>query len=227
MTHVTTGTLLTVPGRSNNRSTYTDTISVLVGPKQDRFTVHKDIICNHSIFFQTACSATWKEGQTGIVTLSHVEPYHFKIYVEHLYNESADLSDLATGLVNTQGLDSVGQKKAATTEEAALRLLCELWVLGDFLGDKSFNNDVMDRIPVMMEDYIKAKTETGAGNFADTAAYIIASAPVGSALNEWLVELTVLRITPDNIEVLRGHCPDTFVIEVFKAYAVWVAEKYQ
>lgn len=48
---------------------YDSLITVLVGAGEERFTVHKDVICVKSKFFRAACSDRWQEGQEKVVRL--------------------------------------------------------------------------------------------------------------------------------------------------------------
>ncbi|EME86766.1 uncharacterized protein MYCFIDRAFT_194727 [Pseudocercospora fijiensis CIRAD86] len=49
-------------------------LKVLVGPKEDVFFIHEDVICASSAFFKAACSNTWKENQEKTVKLPTADP---------------------------------------------------------------------------------------------------------------------------------------------------------
>jgi hypothetical protein len=55
---------------------YDDIIIVLVGEEKIKFSVYKDIICEKSKFFNTACAPDrWLEGKEKTVSLPKVDPW--------------------------------------------------------------------------------------------------------------------------------------------------------
>jgi hypothetical protein len=98
---------------------YDETISVLVGPEKAKFTVHRDVVCARSRFFNTACSSRWLEGQEKVVPLSEFEPESFQMYMDLTY------SRLVYG------------------DRSSSLPLVKLYVLVDFLDDAKARNEVM------------------------------------------------------------------------------------
>lgn len=62
------------------------TVIILVGPKEHRFEIHKDLLCQKSAFFKTACSGSFKEAE-GVVRLPDQDADIFKYFVHWLYTE--------------------------------------------------------------------------------------------------------------------------------------------
>ena len=76
-------------------SSYSDTITILVGKDEQRFTVHKDIICEKSEFFQAACSQRRREEQEMVVRLPDLRaPYMFPVYMDWVYTDDMTLGKM-------------------------------------------------------------------------------------------------------------------------------------
>jgi hypothetical protein len=62
-------------------------IFVLVGPKENLFTIHRNLVIAKSAFFKKALAdARYKESWQGVVRLPEQDPEGFDIYVKCLYN---------------------------------------------------------------------------------------------------------------------------------------------
>lgn len=107
---------------------YDDIIVVLVGEEEKRFTVHKDIICEKSDFFQDACSQLSRKGQEIVVRLPHLRaPYMFPVYMNWTYTNDMTIDKLASLLDECY----VGKE------------LVELYLLGDVLKDVKLRNKTL------------------------------------------------------------------------------------
>ena len=62
-----------------------DSIKVLVGSNQELFTVHKNLICASSPFFERAMSGEWAESATQTIEMPDDEPGIFALYIYWLY----------------------------------------------------------------------------------------------------------------------------------------------
>ncbi|TIA42031.1 hypothetical protein D6C78_01337 [Aureobasidium pullulans] len=60
--------------------------TILVGPEQERFAVHKALLCNKSKYFTKALTGSFEESKTGIVKLDDVSPVLFRIFVTWIYD---------------------------------------------------------------------------------------------------------------------------------------------
>lgn len=191
--------------------------------------MHRDVFYDRSTYFQSECDLAQGAGRRRPreMNLDKFEPYQFMIYLEHLYNEDAELTDIAYAFAKTQNPTLPGQAKDTFTNQRALLLLCELWVLGNFLGDELFNISVMQFISAKVIDPLIAAQEKGAGSFWGTATYVEKNAAPGSDLYSWLIDELVRSMRPKVIDRLREHCSNNFVLQLFKAYTAWVAIEYE
>jgi hypothetical protein len=93
---------------------YTKTIKVLIGPEEQIFIIHTDIVCAKSRFLKAACSDRWKEGQEECVRLPDVKPETCQCYVDWVYG----------GIFVAEG-----------PGDSAVNMSARLYVLGDTLDD--------------------------------------------------------------------------------------------
>lgn len=63
-------------------------VIVLVGPKKQRFEIHKGLVCSRSDFFKAAFTGAFKEANDGTLTLPEHDPATFKYFVSWLYTGS-------------------------------------------------------------------------------------------------------------------------------------------
>ncbi|KAL1622851.1 hypothetical protein SLS54_004871 [Diplodia seriata] len=61
-------------------------IEVVVGKNQQKYDIHKDILCSCSPFFRKACNGNWKEAREHRVELPEDTPEYFDVYVQWLYS---------------------------------------------------------------------------------------------------------------------------------------------
>lgn len=94
--------------------------------------IHKDLICAHSKFFAAACSESWLEGQTKVVTLRERAPVDFQAYVVWLHTHTVAVQP------DPAAMTSELRKKWAQNV-----LLIRLYLLGEFIGDLQLRNHVM------------------------------------------------------------------------------------
>jgi len=69
-----------------------DTARVEVGPDRTPFTVHADILCNRSPFFQRALNGAFEESKTKVISMPDDDPNSFTeflnwCYRDHIYGE--------------------------------------------------------------------------------------------------------------------------------------------
>jgi hypothetical protein len=74
-------------------------ITITVGGKfkTESFSVHKDVITEKSDFFKNGLSGRWTNSDTNSITLDHIDPIYFAMYLETLYTNEIDLDDV-TGI---------------------------------------------------------------------------------------------------------------------------------
>jgi hypothetical protein len=74
------------------RMDFQDTITVLVGAKEERFCAHKDVLCATSGFFQDAFSGNWLENKERTIRITEQQPVAFEIYLTYCYQHTIDHS---------------------------------------------------------------------------------------------------------------------------------------
>lgn len=72
--------------------------TVLVGPNQDKFTIHEELLTVHSPYFRAALTGGFKEAQDKIVTLKEDRGGIFEFFVHWLYYLRFPTEDDATEL---------------------------------------------------------------------------------------------------------------------------------
>ncbi|ETI25631.1 hypothetical protein G647_02405 [Cladophialophora carrionii CBS 160.54] len=63
-----------------------EVVRIIVGPQQEEFTIHKNLICAASTFFQTALTGNFIEGAEQKVTLSEEDPQYLQLAYDWLYS---------------------------------------------------------------------------------------------------------------------------------------------
>jgi hypothetical protein len=79
-----------VTHHTNSAAAKGEIVTIFISPKKKRYLIHKDIICHHSEYFQSAYNGHWKESDEG-VTLEDVEVKTFDVFVHWLYMQSLPL----------------------------------------------------------------------------------------------------------------------------------------
>lgn len=104
---------------------FIETITVLVGSDDDQrqFTVHKNLICAGSKFFNAACSKLWAEGKARILRLPQANAEAFQAYIVWIY------------------AGKITVNKSTSGQE--FRQTVELYLLGDVLDDLHLRNEAM------------------------------------------------------------------------------------
>jgi hypothetical protein len=106
-------------------------VSILVGPSEVEFTVHKDVVSGRSKYLEAASSQRWTEGRDNAVRLIDTHPSTFQMYMDAMYNTlSYDI-------------------------DASSRPLIKLYLLGDFLDDVKLRTaDDFEALPKLSLDRI-------------------------------------------------------------------------
>lgn len=75
---------------------------VLVGTDEKEYTIHKDLLCKSSAFFERALDGHFSEAQTKTIRLPEDEPDIFNILVDWLYTGSCTFDDKCYALLEAQ-----------------------------------------------------------------------------------------------------------------------------
>jgi hypothetical protein len=169
---------------------FDDTITVLAGLQgwQQKFTIHKDLICASSKFFKAACSKLWSEGQEKVVRLPEVKVETFQAYVVWVYTGKI--------AVNKPTQDCV--RKFALEE---YREAVELYLVGDVLDDLLLRNTAMRTLVT------KRKVWQVQPDLA-TIHQIRDSTPPESRLRQMIVDVTIKRMHRANIDEVASYPAD-------------------
>jgi hypothetical protein len=77
---------------------------VLVGPEKKSFSIHKNIICNRSPFFQAACAERWQASTPKALELPEDDADTFDVYLHTAYTGHVDVGDLEDAWVGEETL---------------------------------------------------------------------------------------------------------------------------
>lgn len=189
-------TLLSARFPNNHYRTcdFTKQISVLVGPDEQTFFVHKDMICARSRFFKAACSERWVEGKEKRVELPDVEASLFHCYIARVYGGKVDVERFAN-----EGIEKLPGK-----DDRLVAKLLELYILGDALDDIHLRNRVLQILVL----------ETTVLPHAETVKRVWEKTPEHSSIRKMIVRRAVLRTDrADLMEDLKNFTAD-FVLQV-------------
>jgi hypothetical protein len=158
---------------------------VLIGPGEQVFTVHRDVICAKSKFFKAACSA-WEGDQAITVSLPKNDAKVFQNYVDWVYGNTL---------------------MAAPTVDEDVEMAIKLNLLGDVLDDVRLRNRTIKALTSLSAINKKAP------NAADTKA-IWANTTTKSLLRKWVVGEMIMRGNRDRFERDIADYPPELVQEV-------------
>jgi hypothetical protein len=186
---------------------YTDQVSVIVGPHEQLFIVHRDVICARSKFFRAACSERWLRGKEKRVTLPDVEPSAFQSYLGWVYSGQLEVSS-----VSSEAIDA--NVKAADRE---LAKHVSLYMLGDVIDDVRLRNKAMQGL-------VK---DTGRIPLAHLATSIWEKTPANSPIRKMIVDRATLRTPRAFLTQNLSTYPVDFIVQLANSLAgkVLIASK--
>lgn len=103
------------------------------GEEAKTFTLHRDVICSHTQFFDTANKEKLKEGETDRVYMEDIEPHVFGLLFFWIYSGGSFLQR------------KVGERQENTLNQTPTKL-AKLWVLANRLRMPQLQNAVIDEI---------------------------------------------------------------------------------
>ncbi|KAK5679360.1 hypothetical protein LTS10_008175 [Elasticomyces elasticus] len=186
--------------RKRQRSNYSATLTILVGPEETSFTVHQDRLCSTSEFFKKACTGEWLESKERVIRLADVDATIFQIYVEGLYFPSSDLKEMLTdhpvdGVKEPVNLRGCKQRHVETTLQ-----VCDLWALGDYLQDYAIQNKAMN----LLEGAVGWKSFGSVRIMTWLAAHTTSTSRLAKYLRSSFVEVLLESTTVDVDAVLTA-----------------------
>jgi len=116
-----------------NRLSYGDTFTIIVGPEKISHAVHQQALVRSSGFFRAACNGNFKEAEEKTIRLPEMDKEAFKSYVQWAYtNEVAVKAD-----------DDPGDD---AEQEARWNSLARLYGATHILLDIALRNAIIDRL---------------------------------------------------------------------------------
>ena len=170
-----------IPALILSNSDYTKSIRVHISARyagsDHTFIVHEDVICRHSLFFKTVCE-TAECGLEGKFITVIQPPLNVKVYTDWLHTQTNDLSSSVHKVYKEANpFFAFGAEDNMPTCE----MLCNLWVLGNHVEDKTFENKVFD---CLQKEEVLYRRKLSKG----VVSGIIARTKSSSALRVWLVD---------------------------------------
>ena len=98
----------------------TEIVIILLGPNQQKFGVHKNLICASSKYFNSAFNDGFAEAQSGVIKLPELEPKLFDFFYRWLYSAPRLVGETL-------------YKRAPDTDRQPDELLLTLYRLADYL----------------------------------------------------------------------------------------------
>ncbi|KAK3658475.1 hypothetical protein LTR56_001886 [Elasticomyces elasticus] len=198
------------------RSSFADTMTILVGKDKAPFIVHTKTLRAKSDFLNAAFQREWLEGQTKVVNLPEVKPKIFELYVTWSCFERIDLEILRlveTGNANPLGR---GDETDDETEEQrkvwadGTRSLVRLYVAADFLGDAGLKRQTIDCLANILEAINQLH---GLGRLL---IFVWQSTPPGSGLRKFMLDYiaSVRTLMHDWLAKLVGVLPTDFYVDL-------------
>ncbi|KAM0704432.1 hypothetical protein Q7P35_008666 [Cladosporium inversicolor] len=173
-------------GRASKRPSYghETIITVLVGPDEHRFAVHKDVICATSKFFRAACSTRWLKIGERFIRLPDIQPSDFRVYVHWSYRGNLVVEEDATKA--DRGMN-----------------LARIYIVGDVLDDMKLRNSATRLLNAM----IIAQGFLG----PRVIRLIWANTTTSSSLRRWTVETAILAVNRRDFEKNAARYPADFM----------------
>ncbi|THZ61392.1 hypothetical protein D6C86_04409 [Aureobasidium pullulans] len=135
--------------------------TILVGSEQERFVVHKALLCNKSKYFTKALTGSFEESKTGIVKLDDVSPVLFRIFVTWLYDNVIrytapdDSHNLEEDLGSIKSCDTCSQNAPDRDGDVPSTwpycALIELYLFGDRFDAQQFRVETIDALSYALD----------------------------------------------------------------------------
>ena len=101
---------------------YQKTVRILIGTKEEDFTVPQRLLIDKSDFFKSACTKPWKEAEERTIRLPEMTVEHFGNYLHWIFK----------GAVPTHEQGSANNEEYS---DALLSCYIDLYITADQLGD--------------------------------------------------------------------------------------------
>ncbi|KAK3641170.1 hypothetical protein LTR56_011410 [Elasticomyces elasticus] len=196
------------------RSSFTDTITVLVGEEKVPFTIHTKTVRAKSKFFDAACQREWNEGRERVVKLPEVDPETFELYATWMYQDKIDHEALRmAAFVLDSGITTLsGEQHVKFCWTSTLDLM-RLHVAADFLGDAELMKQAVDGITEII---------TASGPFAyklqGIVSYVWGSTSSKSGLRkivlDYIVAAGMHKSMRNHLREIQSNVPSDFFADL-------------
>lgn len=173
---------------------------MLIGAEEKHFTVHKDILFQHSTFFTAALNGEFREAKERPIRLPETDPEAFAIFAQWAYR-----NELIVMEEEDFESDSPGRHQER-------QLYIRTYILADQLGVVRLQNQIMD-------DYIKLMLSLGVGPGSKDVNLIYRSLPEQSLMRKLMVDFYVSRVKAEWLKAHVGDFAEEFVKESLIAFA--------
>ena len=150
------------------------------------------------------------------IRLEQHSPAAFKIYLESLYANDADLATIATTYVDELVPVPERHEDEDSAAHNAGHSLCKLWVLGDYLADTKFKNDVLKSMHQGAAIEGNVEIPVAAWTFTN------ANAPANSSLSKLVRDLMLPDMTVKRLEkhaaVFSAECLMSWLKSCIREY---------
>lgn len=116
-----------------DRNLFETIVTVLVGPDEKSYSLHKGLLCKHSSYFRAALTGSFVEATTQTVRLDEEDPAIFDLFVTWLYTQCIIPNDMSSKDVDWQ-------------------ILAEQYVFAERRSSPSFKNAIIDTLAVKALD---------------------------------------------------------------------------
>ncbi|EME38678.1 hypothetical protein DOTSEDRAFT_57062 [Dothistroma septosporum NZE10] len=107
-------------------------ITVLVGPGEKSYSVHKTTVCTASEYFSAACSKKWAEGVQGVIKLPDFDIETFDTFLHFAYTNDLDITLVA--------------QDTTSPDIPPYQALAKVWGAADYLQNRHLRNLVIDKV---------------------------------------------------------------------------------
>ncbi|KAK5679373.1 hypothetical protein LTS10_008188 [Elasticomyces elasticus] len=167
---------------------YNDLITVLVGPSEVRFTVHRDHISSKSPFFQAACGRDWIEGQEKLVRLPEQDAEAFAVYLRWVYADTLDMTALSV---------------SDSPYHPTFLNFSKLWMLAHYLQDEALCNLAID---ALIKKWVDPREGRGAPSVT-TVAFVFDHTVPDSPLGKLFLDGIAAEMSVKYLREYRSSLP--------------------
>ncbi|MCJ1403139.1 hypothetical protein MMC11_006362 [Xylographa trunciseda] len=184
---------------------YDSIVTIVVGPKERSYIIHKGILCKHATYFEAALSEGFLESKTMIIHLDEEDPKIFDIFINWLYVRKIVPDDASV-------TDMSWQTKA------------ELYIFADRRGCSALKSDTID---LMIEHALDNGNSMPPYALPSNpvVCHIWENTPASSPLRRLMVDVYAYLVVLTDAETSPGSLPHSFLRDVLAKYFELTSER--